>query len=349
MPEMRHDPLRGEWTLIAPGRRARPRPPHYANATPSSEDPSCPFCPGNESETPPETGAVRDEGTRENAPGWRARCVPNKYPAVGEGEPAREGKDAFSSLRGGGRHEVLIDSPRHAKGLADLSDAHAGDVLRLLRQRARALARVPGVRSVCAFKNHGAMAGASILHSHIQILALPARAGAEAAARRREAAFHRERKIALFDHVAARELEAEARVVEAGAEGAVAFCPWGSRFPYLACIAPWPSEASFQESAPEAIAAAGGALARTLRRYKRLLRDPPVNVSFFLGAGGADGVSSAHRWRIELFPRLTPPAGLETGLGTHINEVAPERAAKELRGADAAFEEDGAAGEPSGG
>ena len=95
MPEMRHDPLRGERTLIAPGRRARPRPPHYANATPSSEDPSCPFCPGNESETPPETGAVRDEGTRENAWGWRARCVPNKYPAVGEGEPAREGKGGF--------------------------------------------------------------------------------------------------------------------------------------------------------------------------------------------------------------------------------------------------------------
>ena len=334
MPEMRYDPLRGEWTLIAPGRRARPHPPRYANATPPGEDPSCPFCPGNESETPPEVAALRDEGTEENAPGWRARCVANKYPAVGEGELLREEGEVFSSLRGGGRHEVLIDSAHHAKGLADLGDAHAGDVLRLLQGRARALLKAPGVRSVCAFKNHGAMAGASILHSHIQILALPGPAGGVERARRQEAAFHRERSAALLDRVVAGEMEKEARVVEGGAKGVVAFCPWGSRFPYLVCIAPWPTEASFTDGAPGAVGAAGSALARTLRRYKRLLRDPPVNASFFLETRGAGENPDAHRWRIELFPRLTPLAGLETGLGTHVNEVAPERAAEELRSAD---------------
>ena len=95
MPELRYDPHRGEWTLIAPDRRARPHPAHYANATPAEDDPACPFCPGNEGETPPEVAAVREDGSAKNAPGWRARCVANKYPAVGSGELTRAGEDVF--------------------------------------------------------------------------------------------------------------------------------------------------------------------------------------------------------------------------------------------------------------
>lgn len=331
MPESRYDPHRGEWTLIAPERRARPHPAHYANATPAEEDSSCPFCTGNERMTPPEVAALRDEG-EENAPGWRARCVANKYPAVGSGEIEREGEGVFTTLKGGGRHEVLIDSPRHTKALADLGEAHAVDVLGLLQERARALIEAPGVRFAFAFKNHGAQAGASILHSHFQILGLPFATGGFEKTLEIEAVFYQERGIALLDHMLAAERGREERIVETGNEGAVVFCPWASRFPYLVYICPWPTEASFTGSAPEAIAAVGAALARCLMRYKALLGDPPVNVSFL-----AAGAPEEHRWHIELFPRLTPLASLETGLGAHINEMAPERAAKALR--DAGFGE----------
>ena len=330
MPESRYDPHRGEWTLIAPGRRARPHPAHYANATPSQDDPACPFCPGNESATPPEVAALREEGG-ENAPGWRARCVANKYPAVGSGEPAYGGEGVFSSLRGGGCHEVLIDSPHHTKGLADLGEAHAGDVLALLQERTRAIAKTSGVRFVGAFKNHGAQAGASILHSHFQILGLPVHTGAVGKKLDHEAAFFQERNTALLDCMIEAERGQEERMVETGEEGAAVFCPWASRFPYLAYIAPWPTENSFIRSAPETIAVVGAALARTLKRYKELLHDPPVNISFLLAMNGAEETQKSHRWHIELFPRLTPLAGLEAGLGAHINEVAPERAAYELR------------------
>ena len=134
-----------------------------------------------------------------------------------------------------------------------------------------------------------------------------------------------------MDHLLEAERWQEERIVEAGEEGAVVFCPWASRFPYLVHICPWPTEASFTESAPETIAAVGAALARSLRRYKELLHDPPFNLAFLLAAKGPEGIPAAHRWHIELFPRLTPQAALETGLGAHINEVAPEQAADELR------------------
>ena len=333
MPESRYDPHRGEWTLIAPGRRARPLLAHFANATPKEEDPACPFCPGNERMTPPEVAAIRDAG-EENAPGWRARCVANKFPAAGSGEIEREGEGFFTSLRGGGRHEVLIDSPHHTKSLADLGEVHAGAVLGLLQERARALAEAPGVRCVYAFKNHGAKAGASILHSHFQILGLPVGMGGVEKKFEQEAVFYQERNSALLDYMLEAESGQEERIVESGEEGAVVFCPWASRFPYLAYIAPWPTEASFTGSAPETIAAVGAALARTLKRYKALLHDPPFNLSFLLAVNGAKEYAEAHRWHIELFPRLTPLAGLEAGLGAHINEVAPECAADRLRSLD---------------
>ena len=226
---------------------------------------------------------------------------------------------------------MLIDSPRHTKGLADLGEAHAGDVLALLQERARALADAPGVRFVCAFKNHGAQAGASILHSHFQILGLPVHAGNFEKKLDKETAFYRERNTALLDHLLEAEREGGERMVETGEEGAAVFCPWASRFPYLAYITPWPTESCFTRSAPETLVAVGAALARSLRRYKELLHDPPFNLSFLLAVNAVEESLVAHRWHIELFPRLTPQAALETGLGAHINEVAPERAAEALR------------------
>jgi UDPglucose--hexose-1-phosphate uridylyltransferase len=38
-------------------------------------------------------------------------------------------------------------------------------------------------------------------------------------------------------------------------------------------------------------------------------------------------------WRIDILPRLTRIGGLELGAGVHLNPVAPERAAAELRDA----------------
>ena len=116
--------------------------------------------------------------------------------------------------------------------------------------------------------------------------------------------------------------------------GAVVLCPFASRFPYQTAIAPWPLEESFCDSPPETLAAVGGALARALRRLKDLLDDPPFNAVFRIETNPAgEEDARPHPWRIEVFPRLTALAGFELGAGVHINEVAPEDAAAELRGA----------------
>ncbi|MEE9257443.1 MAG: galactose-1-phosphate uridylyltransferase, partial [bacterium] len=164
MADLRRDPFSGSWTLIAAGRANRPRDHAYPPATPGEPLPGCPFCPGNEDKTPPEIG--RTEGGSKG--GWLLRAIPNLYPAIEPSSLSDEKTEGLlQSMSGGGRHEVIIDSPDHLRGLADLPDAHSGKVLALLQRRVRELYRIPSVRAVAPFKNHGATAGASLEHSHL--------------------------------------------------------------------------------------------------------------------------------------------------------------------------------------
>ena len=84
MPEFRQDPVTGRWVIIAA--KGGPAPAYSARRSDSSQAEPCPFCAGNETMTPPEVWAERRNQSGDNAPGWRVRVVPNKYPAL---EPLR--------------------------------------------------------------------------------------------------------------------------------------------------------------------------------------------------------------------------------------------------------------------
>ena len=163
MADLRRDPFSGSWTLIAAGRAGRPRDHAHAPATPAGPLPGCPFCPGNEDKTPPEIDRI--EGGKG---GWLLRAVPNLYPAIEVDSLSDDLAEGLrQSMSGGGRHEVIIDSPDHTSGLADLPDAHTGKVLALLQRRVRELYLISSVRDAAPFKNHGATAGASLEQSHL--------------------------------------------------------------------------------------------------------------------------------------------------------------------------------------
>ena len=129
MPELRRDPLTGEVILLAPGRAARP---HTVTDAPNdlSGPRGCPFCPGHESDTPPEV--ARLGSGRADAPGWRVRAFPNLYPIIG-GPDAHEGAT--------GAHEVVVLSPDHDRDLGGLDDDETIEVFGVLRDRYAAHAR----------------------------------------------------------------------------------------------------------------------------------------------------------------------------------------------------------------
>src|SRR6187200_849800 len=72
-PEFRRDPVCGRWAVVAPERSHRPmtlvgaEPRHRTNG----ERKPCPFCPGQEYDTPNEVLAERDPGSLPDGPGWR--------------------------------------------------------------------------------------------------------------------------------------------------------------------------------------------------------------------------------------------------------------------------------------
>src|SRR5207302_7364463 len=134
----------------------------------------CPFCPGNEGTTPNEVLAFRPEGSAANGPGWTVRVVPNKFPALQiEGTLDRRGEGLYDKMNGVGAHEVVIECPDHRQDLADLPVDHLQQVLAAYRERMMDLHRDRRFRYVLIFKNHGLGAGATLEHTHTQLIATP--------------------------------------------------------------------------------------------------------------------------------------------------------------------------------
>ena len=113
MQQLLVDELTGDRVILAPARALRPDTFRvHADPLPAS-DAACPFCLGNEHETPPEV--ARAGSGAPDTPGWTLRVVPNKYPIVGDGVA--------------GAHEVVVFSPAHDAGFGALSEPQAADVL----------------------------------------------------------------------------------------------------------------------------------------------------------------------------------------------------------------------------
>ena len=172
MPELRKDPVLGRWIIISQERRKRPT--DFLVEHVQGGGGFCPLCPGNESFTPPEVYALRDKGLASNGPEWQVRVVPNKYPAlVIEGDLAKEGVGLYDRMNGIGAHEVIIESPNHDENFADFAPEKMALVFKAYQERISDLAKDKRFKYVMVFKNHGRAAGASLEHSHSQLIALP--------------------------------------------------------------------------------------------------------------------------------------------------------------------------------
>ncbi len=160
MSEVRHDALSGDTVILAPVRGGRP----HSNGP---RDPSCPFCPGQEHETPP---ALLELSLAESPSSWFVRVFPNLYPIVSKPDETMEMLPGARPV--GGAHEVIVETPRHDQEMAQRTPEELELTLQAYRERLNALLTQPGIRYVSVFRNKGAMAGSSLAHPHSQIIAL---------------------------------------------------------------------------------------------------------------------------------------------------------------------------------
>lgn len=328
MPELRRDPIHGGWVIISTERSRRPS--DFAPEERKTVGGFCPLCEGNEDRTPPEVFAFRENGTPPDSPGWSLRVVPNKFPALRiEGELNREGEGMYDKMNGIGAHEVVIETPRHFETLATLPLKAVEHVLLAYRERIIDLRRDHRLRYVMVFKNYGVAAGASLEHSHSQIIALPivptrVREEIEGAK-----TYFEYKDRCVYCDILRQELRDRRRVVYEN-QGFVSLTPFASRFPFETWILPKLHQPSFELMDFSQFPLAAEALSDILQRLKEVLEDPPYNYILHTSSSPEEDRDHYH-WHFEIMPKLTKVAGFEWGTGFYINPTPPEDAAEYLR------------------
>lgn len=334
MPEFRQNLATKEWIIIAAERGKRPE--DFTRSRPPMVElpayaPTCPFCPGNEGMTPEPILTL--PASRPDTP-WDVRVVPNKFPAlVAGGDPTclacSTHVGPYLRRQGIGHHEVVIETPIHHEDLAMLDLPHFTHVIEAYSQRYNALIKYPSTELVVIFRNHGEKAGTSIIHPHSQIVAssvvpFPVRNRLYEGQRYFDATGR-----CVYCDMVAFELADGSRVVMDN-EHYVALTPYASSVPYEIILLPKHHGATFGSLHQDETHDLAEVLRNLLGRLWRLLDDPDYNFVIDTAPDHMAGVPFYH-WHLEIYPKLTTPAGFEIGSGIQINIVTPEQAAEQLR------------------
>ncbi len=330
MPELRKDPIVGRWVIISTDRGKRPS--EFESFQPPVKAGFCPFCPGNESRTPNEVLAYRKNGGLPNSSGWHIRVVPNKYPALKvEGDINREGDGVYDKMNGIGAHEVIIESPDHRDTLSKMPPIQLEEVLWAYRDRIIDLKKDMRLRYILIFKNHGEAAGASLEHTHSQLIALPIVPKTVAEELDGSLEYYNFKERCIFCDIIRQEIMQGVRVVSENRDF-IAVAPYAPKSPFEIWILPKIHESNFENCQKHHYENLSAIFSDVLRRMDKVLNYPPYN--FILHAAPLkDGAAQFYHWHFELMPKLTRVAGFEWGSGFYINPTPPEEAAKFLRDA----------------
>jgi UDPglucose--hexose-1-phosphate uridylyltransferase len=174
--------------------------------------------------------------------------VPNKFPALRiEGELDREGEGIYDKMNGIGAHEVVIETPRHEETLSTLPLKNVENILLVYRDRIIDLRRDQRLRYVLVFKNHGVAAGASLEHSHSQIIALPIVPKRVSEEIEGAKIYFNYKDRCVFCDIIRQELQQKHRIIIEN-KFFVSIAPFASRFPFETWILPKTHYSSFEHT-----------------------------------------------------------------------------------------------------
>ncbi len=329
MPELRKDPILGRWIIIAQERSKRPT--DFIIDDIETKGGFCPLCPGNEKTTPQEVLVYgRETGMPVNSSNWQLRVVPNKYPAlVIEGELDKQGEGLYDRMNGIGAHEVVIESPHHEDRFSYLPHQQMMLTFRAFRDRIRDLSKDPRFRYVMIFKNFGKAAGASLEHSHSQLVALPVLPRMVKSELDGSLSYFKYKDRCVFCDIIRQEIQQDVRLVCEN-DFFVTITPFAPRTPFEMWIMPRKHNSSYVEQDDHSLSALTEIFAETLRRLDACIPGIPYNFVLHTQPLRSESLEHYH-WHFEIVPKLTSIAGFEWGSGFYINPMPPEDACRYLR------------------
>ncbi len=346
--EIRINPVTpSESVLIATARGMRPK--KQEDSAPRDDRghvDRCPFCTGNEHMTPPAILSWPESGP------WSIRMVENLYPVLGDDrDPGNFSFGLQQAIDGYGRHEVIIDHANHGIRVHEMAESHLADLFRLFRRRMQDLYHSDErLRYVLLFKNYGPAAGASINHTHSQLIATPVVPENVQAEVEQSAQFHQRHGQCIFCTLIDEALTFEATiydrrsgqikrrvdvgqyVIERG-DKFIAIKPFASRYEWEVHILPIHHAPDFSLIEEDCLRDFARVLRRTMARLDAVVGG--VQYNFFLHTlphgPRYEGHEDSYHWHLEICPRTSIPTGFELGSGFFVNTVSPEQAAQQLR------------------
>ncbi len=328
MPQLRKDPVTSRWVIV---NVENPMKAVFFHSLPYRRSTrQCPFCPGNESMTPPEIMALGRKAGSKAPSSWLVRVIPNKFPALRiEENTELISNGVYSKVGGFGAHEVIIENPDHDKTIPDLPEEHVMLLLQAFRDRCLDLRKDARFKYILLFKNYGASAGASLEHPHSQLIGLPIVPSRVVGEIVESGRYYEMHKRCLFCDMLIQE-DKERRLTVYENEGFKALTPFASRFPFETWILPKSHQSTFDCLADADLRTLARLFKLTLAKIKNALNDPSYNFMIHTAPLFEKDLKSYH-WHIEIIPNLTRVAGFELGSGFYVNPTSPELAAETLK------------------
>lgn len=330
--ELRLDLVSKDWVVIATGRAKKPET-FKKEKREVMEEPkaSCPFCHINTQEKPTLIffNGKRIKNSKTIPKNWTLIVVPNKYPAILQGESLRERAEGpYQIMDGIGFHEVVV-TRNHVKDMSQFSPKEIKEVIDAYQERYLELMNEKFVNYISIFHNHGYEAGASIAHPHSQIMAIPVTdpdIQNSLISSRRYWDIHQK---CIYCKMLKWDKEDGRRIVFEN-DKFVALCPFASRMAFTVRIYPKTHLSYFERANEEQKSALSEVFQAVLLKLRKALGNPAYN--FFLKTSPCDGKDHSHfHWHFEILPRTSIQAGFEFGAGIEISTIEPEKAAEYLR------------------
>ncbi len=326
MSELRQDLISGDWIILAADRAKRPEglEKKKAKRVPAPRS-TCPFEDLKKSGNWPPFLAYPTEKK------WRVALIPNKYPALAHGKncSVRFHREIYSTRSGIGEHDLVVTRD-HNKNFAEVNEADAVEVFRIFQERARVALKDKCLIYAVPFMNYGAGAGASLWHPHYQILTLPIIPAHSAHSLAGAAQYYKEHHRCASCDIIRTERKYEHRII-AENRNAIAVAPYASKLPFEVRILPKKHISHFYKTEGPVLCDVVSLVRLVMKHMKADVNAPDINL--FVHEAPLDGKPYPHHhWHVELFPRVSVPAGFEFSTGIYINTVDPDMAAATLRG-----------------
>lgn len=321
--ELRMDLVSNDWVVIATGRARRPE--IFAKHERIKEDVSpkdCPFCRKKILE--------RASVIKKKPDGsWFVLSAPNDYPAFSKGDFLNERKIGPNRIMDGIGYQEVIITADHTRQMGQFSKTEVEMVIDIYQERYLDLIKRKLIKYVSIFHNHGREAGATVVHPHSQIIAIPVMDpdlrdsldGAES--------FYRSQGKCVYCTIIDWDIKDGRRIIYQN-DKFVVLCPFAPQVSFEVRIYPKEHQPYFEKMGKQDRELFADALRVVLSKIYRGLNDPAYN--FYFHTAPHDGGSyDNYHWHLNILPKTAIWAGFELAVGIEISTIEPEKAAAFLK------------------